>query len=149
MSEAIDIAAIRDGCTCLRARRASRQLTQLYDRTLAAGGLTANQFGLLAYLEGSGPLSIGDLAAAIGKHPSTVNRDLRPLTAERMVATAADPADRRVRTLRITAQGRARLRRALPLWRRAQDQVRQAIGPDATRDLNDLLDLASARLERV
>jgi DNA-binding MarR family transcriptional regulator len=147
MNEDIDIGAIRDTCTCLRARRAARQLTQRYDRALAPVRLTVNQFGLLAHLDGSGRLSIGALADAIGKHPSTVNRDLRPLTAQGLIAAAADPADRRVRALRITAKGSARLRRAMPLWRQAQAQVQQAIGPDVTRDLNDLLDLASARLK--
>ena len=147
MSEDIDIGAIRDSCTCLRARRASRRLTQLYDRALAPVGLTVNQFELLAHLDGGGPLSMGALADTVGKHPSTVNRDLRPLSAQGLIAAAADPADRRVRSLRITAKGSARLRRAMPLWRQAQAQVQQAIGADATRDLNDLLDLAAARLK--
>jgi hypothetical protein len=36
------------GCTCLRARRTTRQLTQIYDRELEPAGVTINQFGLLA-----------------------------------------------------------------------------------------------------
>ena len=38
------------GCTCLRARRAARQLTRLYDTELQPTGLTVNQLGLLAKL---------------------------------------------------------------------------------------------------
>ena len=40
-------------CTCMRMRRATRRVTQLYDRALEPAGLTVNQFGLLAYLHGA------------------------------------------------------------------------------------------------
>lgn len=144
----MDIGAARESCTCLRARRASRQLTQIYDRALGPAGLTVNQFGLLASLAGQGRLSIGAVADLIGKHPSTLNRDLKPLAAQGLIAAATDPDDRRVRGVRITAKGRARLRKALPLWRRAQTEIQAAIGHDAMRDLNELLDLTSLRLKR-
>ena len=39
-------------CTCLRMRRATRLVTQLYDHALGPSGLTVSQFGLLAYLLG-------------------------------------------------------------------------------------------------
>jgi DNA-binding MarR family transcriptional regulator len=147
MDHDVDIGMVRASCTCLRARRAARRLTQIYDGALAPVELTVNQFGLLAHLDGAGGLSIGALADAIGKHPSTVNRDLKPLRAQKLVADASDPVDRRVRAVAITAEGRARLRKALPLWRRAQARVRDALGAEVMRELNQLLDLTAARLK--
>ena len=41
------------GCTCMRMRRATRRVTQLYDHALEPSGLTVSQFGLLAYLLGA------------------------------------------------------------------------------------------------
>jgi DNA-binding MarR family transcriptional regulator len=150
MAEQIDIKEV-SGCLCLGLRRAARQVCQIYDRALQPVGITANQFGVLALLYGSSLeghdwLSIGALANLVGKHPSTLNRDLKPLSAEGMISSDADPEDRRVRAVVITAKGRARLRRAVPFWRRAQTQVREAVGADTARALKGLLDLTSARM---
>ena len=152
MGHQIDIREIV-GCTCLRARRATRQLTQIYDAALKPVRLTVNQFGVLAHLYGSmrdGPnhLSTGALADLIGKHPSTLNRDLKPLKARGFVADAIDPTDRRVRALQLTSKGRTRLLRAVPYWRRAEVQVREALGVESALALNRLLELTSAKLAK-
>ncbi len=148
----IDIREV-SGCTCLRARSATRQLTQVCDRALEPAGLTINQFGLLAKLHGATragrkSLSIGALAGLLGMHPTTLNRDLKPLKAQDLVADAADPADRRIRAVLITRKGRAKLGKAVPLWRRAQRRVEEALGVESTRALNALLELASAKLTK-
>jgi DNA-binding MarR family transcriptional regulator len=123
MADEIDIREI-SGCTCLSARRASRRLTQIYDRALEPAGLTVNQFGLLAKLYGASlrgraSLSVGALAERLGMDPTTLNRNLKPLTARGLVAVGVDREDRRARAIRITDKGRARLRKAVPFWRHA------------------------------
>jgi len=152
MAKKIDIREIV-GCTCLLARRATRQLTQVYDATLAPVELTINQFGVLAHLYGStlagrGHLSISALADRIGKHPSTLNRDLKPLRIRGFVADADDPSDARVRAIRITARGRAQLNRAIPHWRRAEAKIRSALGAEIVVALRGLLELSSAKLTK-
>jgi DNA-binding MarR family transcriptional regulator len=151
MPQEINIREIA-GCTCLLARRTTRRLTQIYDTALAPVGLTINQFGVLAHLYGStlsgpGYLSIGALADRTGKHASTLNRDLKPLDKRELVADANDPADRRVRAVRITAKGRAQLRKAIPHWREAEAQTRSWLGAETMHALRSLLALASAKLE--
>ena len=152
MAEEIDIREI-SGCTCLGARRTSRQLTQIYDQALKPAGLTVNQFGLLAKLYGASlagqpSLPIGALAERIGMDPTTLNRNLKPLAALGLVADAAEREDRRIRAVRITDKGRATLRKAVPFWRRAQRRIEENLGVEAARALNGLLDLASAKLEK-
>jgi DNA-binding MarR family transcriptional regulator len=138
-------------CTCMRMRRATRRVTQLYDRALEPAGLTVNQFGLLAYLHGaslqrSNDLSIGTIAEWLGMDPTTLNRNLKPLAAKGLVRNAIDPADGRVRIVRITDKGRRALLKAVPFWRGAQAQVDTALGAEATASLNELLDVSAARL---
>jgi len=152
MAEKIDVPEIA-GCTCLLARRTTRQLTQIYDAALEPVELTINQFGVLAHLYGStldgrGHLSIGALADLIGKHASTLNRDLKPLGDRGFVTDTHDPADRRLRVVRITAKGRAQLRKAIPNCRQAEAQIRKSLGAKTVLALSDLLELASARLVR-
>jgi len=138
-------------CTCLRMRRATRRVTQRYDHALEPTGLTASQFGLLGYLHGasSAPAhasSIGAIAEWLGMDPTTLNRNLKPLLAKGMVKNAIDPADGRIRIVRVTEKGLGTLREALPRWRDAQADVEKAIGSKSTFELNRLLDLSSAKL---
>ena len=132
-------------------RRATRRVTQRYDHALEPTGLTASQFGLLGYLHGasSAPAhasSIGAIAEWLGMDPTTLNRNLKPLLAKGMVKNATDPADGRVRIVRVTEKGLRTLREALPRWRDAQADVEKAIGSKSTSELNRLLDLSSAKL---
>jgi DNA-binding MarR family transcriptional regulator len=141
-------------CPCLRMRRATRQITQLYDHVLAGAGLTANQFGLLAYLCGAdlsneGGLSIGNLAEKAGVDPTTLNRNLKPLDAQGLTTDGRGSSDGRVRVVRITQKGKRTLQRALPLWRKARTQVEIALGSDALIELNALLDRAGMQISRV
>jgi len=142
------------GCPCLRIRRASRHITQLYDHVLAEAGLTANQFGLLAYLfraassEGGG-LSIGSLAEQAGVDPTTLNRNLKPLETKRLIADAPAAADSRVRVVSITKKGQMVLQKAFPLWRKARKDVERALGAPELAKLNELLDLAAAKVHRL
>jgi DNA-binding MarR family transcriptional regulator len=139
------------GCTCLRIRRTSRQVTQIYDHALEAIGLTINQFGLLANLYGvdlvrSEGLSIGALSERLGADPTTLNRTLKPLAARALVRDSASPADGRVRIVRITEKGRREFLKAMPLWRQAQARVDDALGHKTASTLNDLLDRCSDAL---
>ena len=137
-------------CTCLRLRRTTRRVTQIYDRLLEPAGLTVNQFGLLARLYGvrlrQEHLPIGALAERLGMDPTTLNRSLKPLQTEGLIANASDPEDRRVRAVLITEQGVARLSQAVPLWRKAQAQIDEALGLSTGVALNGLLELSYRNL---
>jgi DNA-binding MarR family transcriptional regulator len=141
-------------CPCLRMRRATRQTTQLYDHVLAGAGLTANQFGLLAYLyradlANEDGLSIGKLAEQAGVDPTTLNRNLKALDAHNLTTNGRGSSDGRVRVVRITQKGKRTLQRAFPLWREARAQVEVALGSDALIELNALLDRAGVQISRV
>ncbi len=141
------------GCTCLRIRRTSRLITQVYDRAIEASGLTINQFGLLANLYGvdlvrSAGLSIGALSERLGTDPTTLNRTLKPLAGKGLVKDSTNPADGRVRIVRITEKGKRELLKAIPRWRQAQEQVESALGTKPMAALNELLDLTGDALAR-
>ena len=138
-------------CTCMRLRKASRRLTQIFDQALAPSGVTTPQFGLLAYLHGSAQagesgLAIGILAERLGMDPTTLNRNLKPLEARAFLSAGSDPGDRRVRLVRLAPAGRAALLAALPLWRQTREQVRAQVGLETLVALNGLLDIASLKL---
>jgi DNA-binding MarR family transcriptional regulator len=152
MPDSIDIHEI-SSCTCLRARRISRQLTRLYDGALQPTGVTANQFTLLVKLlgvsrRGMSGLSMGALAERVGMHYSTLNRDIKPLKRQGFVSDTGSERDGRVRMICITEKGQAKLLEALPAWRKAQMHVQDVLGHEVTLSLNGLLDLACDKVGR-
>jgi DNA-binding MarR family transcriptional regulator len=74
-------------------------------------GLTPTQLAALATVEQSGPLRLGDLAAAEGIAPSTLTRLVAVLEELGYVRRDADPKDARASTLAITVLGHETLER--------------------------------------
>ena len=74
-------------------------------------GLTPTQLAALATVERSGPLRLGDLAAAEGIAPSTLTRLVAVLEELGYVQRCPDPKDARASTLAITTLGHETLER--------------------------------------
>jgi len=108
-------------CVCSQVRRLARRLSSLYDILLSPEDLTITQYSLLANIDRAGQLSHTVLAEKVGMERTTLTRNLRPLTRAKWVA-AATGQDRRQHFLQLTAAGRRKLVRSLPLWEEAQRQ---------------------------
>ncbi len=74
-------------------------------------GLTPTQLAALATVGLSGPMRLGDLAAAEGIAPSTLTRLVTALEDSGYVRRCADPSDARASTLAITPHGQDALER--------------------------------------
>ena len=133
-------------CICARIRRTARRVSQIYDRHLEPYRLTIGQFGVLAQVRTGDAPSIGELAARMVMDPTTLTRTIRPLQQRGLVALAPDAADRRTRRLALTEAGLGALRQARPGWAAAQDEVRLALGEEASAALVTQLDGALSRL---
>jgi len=132
-------------CTCLRLRKATRRLSQIYDRHLAQCGLSVSQYGLLAQLKAEPGISIGALAERLIMDPTTLTRGIRPLEQRGLVAVRRDDEDRRTRRLALTPEGLQLHALARPLWAGAQREVERIYGAAETRALHGALDLLLER----
>ena len=74
-------------------------------------GLTPTQLAALATIGKTGPMRLGDLAAAEGIAPSTLTRLVTALEDSGYVRRLADPSDARASTLSITPHGQDALQR--------------------------------------
>jgi len=110
----------RQGGAALGARlrrlseRIDREATQVY----AERGVVFEQrwMGALNLLNRHGPLSVNELATALGiSHPS-VSQTRSSLRAARLVVERADPDDGRRRTLHLTPKGKAQIETLQPIW---------------------------------
>jgi DNA-binding MarR family transcriptional regulator len=97
----IDVARLR-----VALARLSRRL-----RRHELAGLTPTQLAALATVGRSGPMRLGDLAAAEGIAPSTLTRLVTALEDSGHVRRYADPTDARASTLAITPRGNETLER--------------------------------------
>jgi len=134
------------GCTCLRLRKASRRVSQIYDQHLEPFGLTVTQYGVLGHLVTFAGIGIGELAEKLVMDPTTLTRNLRPLQRQGLLAVKTDRRDRRARSLELTAHGHKVFERAKPGWVRAQQQVEELFGERETPALNAVLDRVLERL---
>ncbi len=87
---------------------ASRALIGVAARSLAAApaDVTLPQYRALVVLAARGPLRVGDLAAALGIHPSTATRLCDRLVGRRLVRRAVDRGNRRETTISVSTSGR-------------------------------------------
>jgi DNA-binding MarR family transcriptional regulator len=126
-------------CVCLGLQRAARGAARRYDEALRSTGLTSGQFTILSSLLRDEPTPIGSLAELLGLDRTTLNRNLRPLESENLIATVSDPKDARVRRIQLTPAGRKRLETAIPLWRKVQSDSNGRLGKTGWQNLRPLL----------
>src|SRR4051794_10264380 len=138
MSKLVDVPfettlRVRDACLCLHTQRAARALARRFDEALRPVGLTNGQFSVLMSLNRPEPPSMAPVAALLAMDRTTLTAALKPLERRGLVKVSVDPNDRRGRLLRLTAEGRALLRNAVPIWERTHKEAERLIDGDALR----------------
>jgi DNA-binding MarR family transcriptional regulator len=114
-------------CACATIRRASRAVTQLYDQWLRAHGIEGPQFALLAMLERFGETNQTTMGQRFDLDKTTLSRNLKLLKQRGWIETVPGE-DGRERRVRLTTIGRQRIAAARPTWKKAQAQMRAALG---------------------
>ncbi len=126
-------------CLCTKLRRATRNVTRLYDDALAGVGVNVAQYSLLKNLARLDQPSITSLAEAMGLDRSTLGRNLKVLEAKGLVLLEGGE-DQRNRLVSLTPAGRNSLDQALQAWERVQQDMGQRMGPEKRAALMALLD---------
>jgi len=134
-------------CNLLALRQATRRVTQFYDKFLAPSGVRGTQFSILAKLRAGGPIAIGEMARLLVMDRTTLGRNLEPLRRQGLIRLLPG-ADRRERRIHQTEKGEAAIRRAIPLWQRAQASFEARYGTAAAIRLRGMLrDVSSLGIE--
>jgi DNA-binding MarR family transcriptional regulator len=126
-------------CSNSAVRRAARQLGQLYGGVLGASDLRSTQFSLLSQIASSGEPALKSLAGAMVMDLSALGHTLKPLLRDGMVEMLPDPHDKRVKRVRLTAEGEARRGELMAAWRDAQDRFDSLLGREKSEELRRTL----------
>ncbi len=126
-------------CLALRARRAARAITDLYDLVLSPTRLKITQFILLRAILEHGHVSQQQLAQELAVAPETISRRMAALVSAGWVGLLPCQHGRQ-KSYCLTEMGRAELLRALPFWIRSQKRLKLCLGEDDCRAAIKVLD---------
>lgn len=122
---------------CATLRRAARALTQLYEQEMRSSGLSTSQFTILQVLSLISELTQGELGRLLVMDSTTLTRTLA-IMSRRGWIKKRHGHDRREWRIALAKTGQEQLRRALPLWERAQVRVRRQMGKGPWSELTKL-----------
>ena len=128
--------AIQTGanCACFNLRKASRLMTQVYEKHMRRVGLRSTQFSVLMVVRALEPSKVKELATVLEMDRTTLGRNLKPL--ERDGYVHIEPGtDQRERVVSLTPAGHQALVNALPAWQQAQDEIERRLGASRFSDL--------------
>ena len=121
-------------CICASFRRASRALTQFYEKALRPTGLRATQFTILQTLSLAGEVTQGRLGQILAMDSTTLTRTLTIMSRHGWIAKRRGD-DRREWRMRLSGAGEVRFRQALPYWEKAQTELRRELGDELSDNL--------------
>ena len=124
-----------DACNCNAVRKASRQITRLYDAHLEPTGLRITQFLTLATLNEVGSAAINALAERLDVERTAMGKMVGFLERDGLIRLRPSPTDGRSRLIELTEKGRRIHAQASPLWRAAQRQFEQLNGAQNVTEL--------------
>ncbi|MFA6222816.1 MAG: MarR family winged helix-turn-helix transcriptional regulator [Desulfomonilaceae bacterium] len=116
-------------CVCFNLRKATRYVTQFYDKELRSTGLRVTQLTLLTAIRVMGPTNLKRLSEAVGMDQTTLSRNVGLLQKKGLVEMEPG-SDLRTRKISLTPRGHEGLNQAYPLWKAAQAEIVSKIGSD-------------------
>ena len=141
----MDATSTLNSCNCFAIRQAARHVTRLYERHLADAELTSAQFSILGALDEGRSMTMVRLASLLVMDRTTLLRAIKPLQRDDLVKSASSSEDPRQLVFALSPAGQRKLKQALPLWSRAQEEFEAEIGPrEAARLRRSLLALAKS-----
>ena len=123
-------------CMVSNSRMAARAITRRYDSYLRPHGVTATQLSLLGAIQLMPGSTVSQLAEARGFERTTLTRNLDKLEQMGLVASATQG---RGRVPALTKKGEALIAELLPLWRRAQTELRTELSSETFDDSINML----------
>ncbi len=127
-------------CACSSIRRATRAVTQFYDKFMKNTGLTTPQFSLLVNIYKLGSISVNDLADKLLMDQTTVTRNITVLKKYSYVSIKKEESDARKKFISLTKEGLSKVTEILPLWENTQIQIEAGIGKERYQLFLDVLD---------
>jgi DNA-binding MarR family transcriptional regulator len=134
-------------CAYFDLRRASRALSRFYDSFLPDGSMIRDtQFSLLRMIMVEKELTLSTLGRYMVMDRTSVTRALDPLLRDKFVKIRKTEDDKRVRYVSLTKKGEDAVTQLEPYWRKAQEALMDAIGPNRWHSMRTALRDTTSRI---
>lgn len=117
-----------DACAATRLRTLTRFVSGIYDELLRPLDLKVSQLNILVLLASHDENRPAQICEQLCLDASTLSRNVDRMRARGWLELNPDKEDARAHSVRLTEAGKELLRKALPLWKRAQEKVETALG---------------------
>ena len=118
-------------------RKASRVISQIYDRELAEMGLKCTQFSILRAVREMRRTTNAELQELLVLDQTTLTRGLKPLIRDGYIKIEPGQ-DKREKLLSLTTEGKSLYRKAAKRWQQAQDTVIRKLGPKTSEQMLEM-----------
>ncbi len=119
-------------------RKLNRMVTAIYDGALASAGLKTSQFSVLVAVANREKVRPAELTKLLQMDESTLSRNVERMCARGWLRLERDE-DRRSHLIELTDKGQALIRKCLPAWQQAQEDVNRRLGTDNVAALRSAL----------
>jgi DNA-binding MarR family transcriptional regulator len=113
-------------------------VTAIYDGALASAGLKTSQFSVLVAVANREKVRPAELTKLLQMDESTLSRNVERMCARGWLRLERDE-DRRSHLIELTDKGQALIRKCLPAWQQAQEDVNRRLGTDNVAALRSAL----------
>lgn len=124
-----DIDFIARNCVGVRLRMLNRAISAIYDAHLRPLGIKGTQLNILVATAKMGIARPAAMCSALCMDTSTLSRNTERLRTNGWIEVVPDSTDARAQPFQLTAEGRRLLQKALPAWRKAQQEAESVLGP--------------------
>jgi len=125
-------------CVAVRLRMLNRVITNIYDDALRSLDLKVSQMNILVAAAKMGTARPIEVCEHLHLDVSTLSRNVERMKARGWLEVVPDE-DGRSQPFRLTRQGRKLLKKAVPAWSEAQQQVKKALGDGFAEQLNQAM----------
>jgi len=123
-------------CIGVRLRALNRVVTNIYDAALRPLGLKISQLNILVVTAKIGLARPGQVCDLLQLDVSTLSRNVERMRAQNWLDVVPGK-DARTQSIRLTAQGKRLLDRAIPAWEKGQQEAKAMLGPDLVAALDE------------
>ena len=125
-------------CKCIRLRKASNNLTKIYDSALIKVGLKITQFSTLKNIQKLGKTNIRDLSSELELDRTTVLRNIEKLIEMDLVSYKYENDDKS-KIIQLTTIGIKKLKESMIIWEETQHKYIKALGIKNYKEIDTLI----------
>ena len=125
-------------CKCICLRKASNNLTKIYDSALIKVNLKITQFSTLKNIQKLGKINIKDLSSELELDRTTVLRNIEKLIEMDLVSYKYENDDKN-KIIQLTTVGKSKLREAIIIWEETQHKYIKALGIKNYKEIDTLI----------